>query len=230
VSKRTRERVPRPAKKTNDAAAAQRSATALLMIDFQRDFCERGGYADQAGGLAWVRPILPRAKRLLDAARRAGLLVVHTREGYAPDLSDCHPMKRERSGNAGAEIGSRGPMGRLLIRGERGHDIIDLLAPRADEPVIDKATYGAFCRTDLEKLLRERGVERLAIAGVTADVCVHTTLREATDRGFDCDYVRDAISTFDPEMRRVCERMVAQEGGIWGRVTTVARLEKAWLG
>lgn len=217
------------AQKRTAATQTATGKTALVMIDFQRDFCERGGYADMAGGLKWVRPILPRARRLLDAARKAGLLVVHTREGYAPDLSDCYPMKSARSRNAGAEVGAVGPMGRLLIRGEYGHDIIDLLAPKKGELVIDKATYGAFCRTDLEQRLRERGVTRLAIAGVTADVCVHTTLREATDRGFDCDYVRDAISTFDPEVRRVCERMVEQEGGIWGRLTTVAKLEKAWL-
>jgi nicotinamidase-related amidase len=200
------------------------------MIDFQRDFCELGGYADRCGGLAWVRPILPRARRLLDAARDAGLLVVHTREGYAPDLSDCTPLKLERSRRAGGEVGAPGPMGRLLIRGERGHEIIDLLKPRRGELVIDKSTYGAFCRTDLERQLRERGIERLAICGVTADVCVHTTLREATDRGFDCDYVRDAISTFDAQVRRSCERMVAQEGGIWGQVTTVGRTVKLWLG
>ncbi|MEW6268184.1 MAG: isochorismatase family cysteine hydrolase [Thermodesulfobacteriota bacterium] len=200
------------------------------MIDFQRDFCDRGGYADHAGGVGWVRPILPHARRLLEAARRAGVLVVHTREGYAPDLSDCDAIKRERSRRAGAEIGSPGPLGRLLVRGEPGHEIVDLLAPLAGEPVIDKSTYGAFCRTGLERLLRSSGVTRLAIAGVTADVCVHTTLREATDRGFDCDYVRDAISTFDPEVRHACERMVEQEGGIWGRLTTVSRLERAWLG
>jgi nicotinamidase-related amidase len=200
------------------------------MIDFQRDFCERGGYADRCGGLGWVRPILPRARRLLDAARAADVLVVHTREGYAPDLSDCTPTKLARSRNAGAAVGSQGPMGRLLIRGEHGHDIVDLLRPRAGELVIDKATYGAFCRTDLEQMLRARGIERIAICGVTADVCVHTTLREATDRGFDCDYVKDAISTFDREIRRACERMVAQEGGIWGQVTTVARMERSWLG
>ncbi|HEY8517329.1 MAG TPA: isochorismatase family cysteine hydrolase [Candidatus Binatia bacterium] len=200
------------------------------MIDFQRDFCERGGYADHAGGVDWVRPIVPHARRLLEAARRAGLLVVHTREGYAPDLSDCDPTKLERSRRAGAEIGSPGPLGRLLIRGEPGHDIIAPLAPLAHEPVIDKSTYGAFCKSHLELLLRARGIRRLAIAGVTADVCVHTTLREAVDRGFACDYVRDAISTFDPEIRRACERMVEQEGGVWGRLTTVARLEREWLG
>jgi nicotinamidase-related amidase len=202
--------------------------TALLMIDFQRDFCERGGYADSCGGIDWVQSILPLAARLLDAARAAGILVVHTREGYAPDLSDCSKPKLERSRRIGAEIGSLGPMGRLLIRGERGHGIIDRLAPRAGEPVIDKASYGAFCGTDLEELLRARDIERLALCGVTADVCVHTTLREATDRRFDCDYVRDAISTFDPAIRLACERMVEQEGGVWGRLATVAELEDAW--
>jgi nicotinamidase-related amidase len=204
--------------------------TALLMVDFQRDFCEPGGYADRCGGIDWVRPILPQARSLLDAARAAGVFVVHTREGYAPDLSDCAPAKLERSRRAGAEVGSPGPMGRLLIRGEHGQDLIDLLAPRDGEPVIDKSTYGAFCGTELEALLRSRGIRRLALCGVTADVCVHTTLREATDRGFECDYVRDAISTFDPELRRACERMVEQEGGVWGRLATVAELESAWRG
>jgi nicotinamidase-related amidase len=119
------------------------------------------------------------------------------------------------------EIGAPGPLGRLLIRGEVGHDIIDELRPVAGEPVIDKASYGAFCGTNLEALLRQRGVDTLAIAGVTADVCVHTTLREATDRWFHCHYVADAISAFDPEIRRVCEKMVLEEGGVWGELTTV---------
>lgn len=202
--------------------------TALVMIDFQRDFCATGGYADQCGGLDWVAPILPNAKRLLDAARAAGHLVVHTREGYAPDRSDCNLLKAERSRRAGAEIGAKGPLGRILIRGEYGHDIIDLLAPLPGELVIDKATYGAFCRTDLEARLHAAGIDTLAICGVTADVCVHTTLREATDRAFDCLYVRDAISTFDPEVRRACERMVEQEGGIWGSLTDSAALTAAW--
>jgi nicotinamidase-related amidase len=121
-------------------------------------------------------------------------------------------------------------MGRFLIRGEHGHGLIDLLAARDGEPVIDKSTYGAFCGTELEAVLRRHGIRRLAICGVTADVCVHTTLREATDRGFECDYVRDAISTFDPELRRSCERMVEQEGGVWGHLTTVGELELAWRG
>jgi biuret amidohydrolase len=204
------------------------AASALLMIDFQRDFCGAGGYADRFAGLDWVRPILGPARRLLEAARRAGLLVVHTREGYAPDLSDCSPAKLRRSRRAGIEIGSPGPLGRLLIRGEPGHAIIDELRPQAGEVEIDKASYGAFCRTDLEAILRARGVDTLVLAGVTADVCVHTTLREATDRWFECHYVTDAIAAFDPEIQRACEKMVTEEGGVWGELTTVEEVVGRW--
>jgi nicotinamidase-related amidase len=147
-----------------------------------------------------------------------GLCVVHTREGYAPDLSDCAAQRRIRSRHAGAGIGDAGPLGRFLIRGEPGHAFVPALEPRGAEVVIDKPSYGAFVGTRLEATLRERGIEHLYLAGVTADVCVHTTLREATDRGFFCHYVRDAISTFDADLRRACERMVSVEGGIWGRV------------
>jgi nicotinamidase-related amidase len=175
-----------------------------------------------------VRPVLGPAHRLLEAARQAGHLVVHTREGYAPDLSDCSPPKLERSRRAGSEIGAPGPLGRLLIRGERGHDFVDELRPIAGEPVIDKASYGAFCNTDLEALLRRAGVEHLYFAGVTADVCVHTTLREATDRWFRCHYVKDAISTFDPVLRSACEKMVLEEGGVWGALTTVEECVSRW--
>lgn len=198
------------------------------MIDFQRDFCARGGYSDQCGGLDWVLPVLPNARRLLEGARAAGVFVGHTREGYAPDLSDLYPIRRQRSKAAGAEYGTPGPMGRLMIRGEYGHDLLDELQPHEGEPVIDKATYGAFARSNLEELLHAAGVEKLALAGVTADVCVHTTLREATDRGFDCYYVRDAISTFDPEIRTACERMVEQEGGIWGHLVTTDQMLTLW--
>jgi nicotinamidase-related amidase len=204
------------------------SSTALLMIDFQRDFCAAGGYSDRFAGLEWVKPIIAPARRLLEAARAAGHLVVHTREGYAADLSDCSPAKLARSRAAGSEIGTRGPMGRLLIRGEHGHDIIDELAPVADEIVVDKASYGAFCGTNLERILRGRGVRTLVFAGVTADVCVHTTLREAYDRWFDCHYVADAISCFDPEIRRACEKMIQEEGGIWGTLTNVAEVVRQW--
>jgi biuret amidohydrolase len=202
--------------------------TALMMIDFQRDFCAPGGYADRFAGLDWVRPILGPARRLLEAARAAGHLVVHTREGYAPDLSDCSPAKLARSRKAGSEIGAPGPMGRLLIRGQRGHGTVDELGPMAGEIVLDKASYGAFCGTNCEQLLRGRGIDTLVLAGVTADVCVHTTLREATDRWFRCTYVTDAISCFDPEIRRACEKMVVEEGGVWGELATVEEVVARW--
>lgn len=198
------------------------------MIDFQRDFCAEGGYADQCGSVDWAREIIPAAQRLLAAARRAKVFIVHTREGYAPDLSDCSPPKLARSRKAGAEIGSPGPLGRLLIRGEYGHDFVDELTPLPGELVIDKATYGAFCHSALEEELRRRNIVQCAVAGVTADVCVHTTLREATDRGFHCLYVRDAISTFDAKLRAACEEMVNMEGGVWGELVTVDELTARW--
>ena len=197
---------------------------ALLMIDFQRDFCENGGYAWRHGGTDWVEPILPKAKALLASARNAGLPVFHTREGYAPDLSDCHSQKLTRSRAGGCEIGSAGPLGRLLIRGEAGHEFIPLLAPQQGEIVIDKCSYSAFHETELLSKLTALDVTELLVAGVTADVCVHSTLRSATEYGFFCHYVADAISTFDPEIRRACEKMVQAEGGIWGRLTTVAEV------
>ena len=204
------------------------SNTALLMIDFQRDFCAEGGYSDRFAGLDWVKPIIGPARRLLEAARRAGHLVVHTREGYAPDLSDCSPMKLERSRNAGMEIGSLGPMGRLLIRGERGQDIIDELSPVEGEIVIDKASYGAFCGTNLQSMLSARSIDTLVFAGVTAEVCVHTTLREAYDRWYRCFYVADAISCFDATLRAACEKMVTDECGIFGTLTDVDAMVAAW--
>ena len=197
---------------------------ALLMIDFQRDFCENGGYAWRHGGTDWVEPILPKAKALLTSARNAGMPVFHTREGYAPDLSDCHPQKLTRSRAGGCEIGSAGPLGRLLIRGHVGHDIIPLLAPQPGEIVIDKSSYSAFHETELLGMLTALGVTELLVAGVTADVCVHSTLRSATEYGLFCHYVADAISTFDPAIRRACEKMVQAEGGVWGRLTTVAEI------
>ena len=208
---------------------ATASGTALIMIDFQRDFCAPGGYADHYGGVTWAREIVPAAQRLLAAARSAGVFLVHTREGYAPDLSDCSAPKLARSRVAGAEIGSPGPLGRLLIRGEHGHDFIDELTPQPGELVVDKPTYGAFCRSSLEQELRARKITTCILAGVTADVCVHTTLREATDRGFHCLYVRDAISTFDPALRVACEQMVAMEGGVWGEVVTTDEVTARWF-
>ncbi|MDZ8118960.1 cysteine hydrolase family protein [Pontiella agarivorans] len=195
--------------------------TALLLIDFQRDFCAPGGYADQCAGIEWVRPIIPYAQRALEAARQHGMRIIHTRENYAPDLSDCPATKLRCSERAGARYGSEGPMGRIMIRGEYGNDIIDELAPQPGETVLDKSSYGAFLTTPLDQILKENGITHLALAGVTADVCVHTTLREAADRGYVCYYLKDAISAFDPAVRTACENLVVQEGSVWGVLTEV---------
>ena len=204
--------------------------TALLMIDFQRDFCEVGGYAYKfAGNINWVKPILPKAKKLLDFARKNKMLIVHTREGYKSDLSDCGNFRLQRSKKAGARIGSKGPLGRLLIRGEHGQNFIDLLKPLKGEMVLDKPSYGAFAKTDLKTILKKQNITHLILCGVTADVCVHTTLREATDLDFFCYYVKDAISTPDPYLRRACEKMVSAEGGVWGQAITVQDVLKKKL-
>lgn len=193
--------------------------TALLVIDMQRDFLDPGGYAATAGlDVAALRRPIPAIQRLLAAARRAGMLVLHTREGHRPDLSDCPPAKLARSRAAGAEIGSAGPLGRLLVRGEAGHDIVEELYPRRGEPVIDKPGYGAFHMTDLDAILDNRGIERLLIAGVTTEVCVHSTLREAVDRGYHCILVGDACASAQPELHWAALAMVAVEGGIFGTV------------
>eukprot|EP00746_Dinoflagellata_sp_MGD_P022415 gnl/MRDRNA2_/MRDRNA2_15243_c0_seq1.p1 gnl/MRDRNA2_/MRDRNA2_15243_c0~~gnl/MRDRNA2_/MRDRNA2_15243_c0_seq1.p1 ORF type:complete len:293 (-),score=58.07 gnl/MRDRNA2_/MRDRNA2_15243_c0_seq1:55-933(-) len=203
--------------------------TALLMIDFQRDFCEVGGYAHACfGDMSWVEQILDPAATLLAAARDASLpLIIHTREGYASDLSDVGRVKMARSEAAGAPIGASGPLGRFLIRGEPGQDTCARVAPQKGEVVLDKTTYGAFCSTDIENRLRASNIQTILFAGVTADVCVHTTLREAVDRGFECWYVKDAISTPDPSLRDACERMVEYEGGIWGRLCTTTEVLKS---
>lgn len=194
----------------------------FMFVDFQRDFCFPDGYlAHGCPDTGWVDGILPNAVRLLTFARSLGAFVAHSREGYAPDLSDVSPAKLRHSARHGARIGDVGPMGRYLIRGEVGHGFIDAMQPVAGELVIDKSRYGPFCGTVLEPELRRRGVAVLILAGVTADVCVHSTMREAVDRGFECVYVRDAISTPDPQLRLACERMVGQEGGIWGDLATV---------
>jgi nicotinamidase-related amidase len=201
----------------------QRGNVALLLIDFQRDFCEQGGYADKLSGVSFAHDAVSQARLLLHTARASGVSVVHTREGYSPDLSDCSLQRRLRSQRAGAPIGESGPLGRFLIRGEPGHEIISEVRPTVSETVIDKASYGAFYRTALDAILEQRGIRHLYFTGVTADVCVHTTLREATDRGYFCHYVKDAISTFDADLRLACERMVEVEGGIWGRVVTAGQ-------
>jgi nicotinamidase-related amidase len=206
-----------------------RATTALVVIDMQRDFCAPGGYADRAGlDVARLAAPIAAIGRLLGAARAAGVLVVHTREGHRPDLSDCPPAKLARSVAAGAPIGARGPLGRLLVRGEYGHDFIDELRPVAGEVVVDKPGYGAFHRTDLAEILERLGIATLVLCGVTTEVCVHSTLREAVDRGYACWTVGDACAASDPALQKPALAMIGVEGGVFGRVvdtdTVVAAL------
>lgn len=203
--------------------------SALLIIDMQRDFLDPGGYAASAGlDLAALRRPIPAIADLLATARRLGMLVVHTREGHRPDLSDCPPAKLERSRAAGAEIGRPGPLGRLLVRGEPGHEIIAELQARPGEPVVDKPGYGAFHQTDLAQILQARGIRRLILSGVTTEVCVHSTLREAVDRGYRCLLVADACGSAHGHLHQAALEMVALEGGIFGQVVSAAAAI-AWL-
>ena len=197
--------------------------TALLVIDMQRDFLLPEGYAAQAGLdiaplVATIRPI----GKLLSVGRAAGLLIVHTREGHLPDLSDCPPYKLERSRRANAEIGSKGPLGRLLVRGEVGHDFVDVLRPLEKEIVIDKPGYSAFPHTTLQQVLTKRGIETLIITGVTTEVCVSSTLRTAVDLGYRCITVSDACASGDPALHKAALTMIGVEGGIFGEVATTA--------
>lgn len=199
--------------------------TALLVIDMQRDFLEPEGYAAQAGLdiaplAAAIRPIA----KLLAAGRQAGLLIVHTREGHLPDLSDCPPYKLERSRRAGAEIGSKGPLGRLLVRGEVGHDFMEALRPIKQEIVIDKPGYSAFARTGLQQILMKRGIETLIVTGVTTEVCVSSTLRAAIDLGYRCITVSDACASGDPDLHKASLAMIGVEGGIFGEIATTAEV------
>jgi nicotinamidase-related amidase len=203
--------------------------TALLIIDMQRDFCDPGGYAAQAGiDTGRLNGVVGAIRAMLDAARHAGVLVVHTREGHLADLSDCHPEKLRRSATAGAAIGRQGPMGRLLVRGEYGHDIIDRLKPLEGEAVIDKPGYGAFYKTELEKLLQQHGIRTLILCGVTTEVCVHSTLREAVDRGFRCITVGDACAASNPELQQAALDMIQVEGGIFGSVVDASAVVRTF--
>lgn len=205
--------------------------TALLIIDMQRDFLEPGGFGAALGNdVARLGAAVAPCRAVLDAARHTGLLVVHTREGHRPDLADCPAAKQARMPPA-ARIGDPGPMGRILIRGEPGHDIIPTLAPRPGEPVVDKPGKGAFFATDLDLLLRNRGVEALLVAGVTTEVCVSTTVREANDRGYRCIVLGDCCASYFPEFHAAALAMISAQGGegggIFGWVTDSARLLRA---
>jgi biuret amidohydrolase len=200
------------------------ASTALVVIDMQRDFLEPGGFGHSLGNdVSRLAAVVPPLQAVLAAARAARLLVIHTREGHRPDLSDCPSSKLAR-GRLSHGIGSRGPNGRVLVRGEHGHGIIDELAPLPCEVVLDKPGKGAFHATDLELMLRNRGIESLVVTGVTTEVCVHSTVREANDRGFECLVLDDCVGSYLPEFHEVGLRMVVAQGGILGWVTSSAVL------
>jgi biuret amidohydrolase len=195
------------------------AATALVVIDMQRDFLEPGGFGELLGNdVSQLAGIVEPVSQVLSAARQAGLLVIHTREGHRPDLSDCPPTKLAR-GRLEIGIGGPGPKGRVLVRGEEGHEIIDELRPIQGEVVLDKPGKGSFHATDLELLLRNAQINSLVVTGVTTEVCVHTTVREANDRGFECLVLEDCVGSYFPEFHRVALEMIHAQGGIFGWVT-----------
>jgi nicotinamidase-related amidase len=205
--------------------AFQPEHVALLIIDMQRDFVDPGGFGETLGNdVSLLRKAVAPTVQVLEAARKAaGILVIHTREGHRPDLSDLPPSKKAR-GKLATGIGDPGPMGRILVQGEYGHDIIDELKPAPGEPVIDKPGKGAFYATDLEAILRSRNIRQLVVCGVTTEVCVNTTVREANDRGFDCLVLADCVASYFPEFQRVALEMIKAQGGIFGWVGLSADL------
>ncbi|HYM30994.1 MAG TPA: isochorismatase family cysteine hydrolase [Candidatus Cybelea sp.] len=197
---------------------------ALLVIDMQRDFVDPGGFGEALGNdVSLLRKAVPPTQRVLAAARAAHMLVIHTREGHRPDLADLPPAKKAR-GKLKAGIGDPGPMGRILVRGEFGHDIVDELKPAPGEPVVDKPGKGAFYATDLDAILKSRGILQLIVCGVTTEVCVNTTVREANDRGYDCLVLEDCVASYFPEFQRAALAMIKAQGGIFGWVTGSERL------
>jgi nicotinamidase-related amidase len=201
--------------------------TAVLMIDMQRDFLLPGGFGETLGNdVSKLAPAIAPSRALLAGARKYGVLVIHTREGHRPDLADAPPAKVER-GAPSMRIGDPGPMGRILVRGEKGHDLIDELAPVEGEPVVDKPGKGAFYATDLDAILKNRGIENLIVGGVTTEVCVHTSVREANDRGYRCIVAADCCGSYFPEFHEVGLRMIKAQGGIFGWVSDSKRILSA---
>jgi nicotinamidase-related amidase len=202
---------------------------ALVIIDMQRDFLEPGGFGEMLGNdVSQLRRTIEPNQRLLTTWRKLGLQVIHTREGHRPDLTDLPPAKKIR-GRSATAIGDTGPMGRILIRGEEGHDIIPELYPLPNEPVIDKPGKGAFFATDLHAILQHRGIEQLIVTGVTTEVCVNTTVREANDRGYDCLVPEDCVGSYFPEFQDMGLKMIKAQGGIFGWVSDSGKILGALL-